>query len=130
MPDALGADLRANESTASTPNMTPSSYRAHRRQLGLTQAQLAALLGVTRETVCRREKGTAEISNEAALALRRMLSLLPARLPADIARCVGIDCPVRKTCARHLAYRSDGPGVFSFIAPRATGTDCEHRIEV
>ena len=36
--------------------MTPAEYRTIRKQLGLTQAGLAALLGETRETVNRRER--------------------------------------------------------------------------
>ena len=39
-------------------NMTPSQYRKERTQRGLTQAALAALLGVPREAVVRREAGT------------------------------------------------------------------------
>ena len=35
--------------------MTPSQYRKERTQRGLTQAALAALLGVPREAVVRRE---------------------------------------------------------------------------
>ena len=35
-------------------NMTPSQYRKERTQRGLTQAALAALLGVPREAVVRR----------------------------------------------------------------------------
>ena len=49
--------------------MSPAEYRAHREKLGLTQAGLAALLGVSRETVNRRESGEQPITHEAALAL-------------------------------------------------------------
>jgi transcriptional regulator with XRE-family HTH domain len=37
--------------------MTATEYRTIRKQLGLTQAGLAAILGETRETINRREKG-------------------------------------------------------------------------
>jgi len=47
-----------------------------REKLGLTQAGLAALLEVTRETVNRRESGEQPITHEAALAIR---SLRPAK---------------------------------------------------
>lgn len=36
--------------------MTATEYRTIRKQLGLTQAGLAALLGETRETISRRER--------------------------------------------------------------------------
>jgi transcriptional regulator with XRE-family HTH domain len=54
--------------------MTPSHYRSLRRKLGLTQAGLAALLGLTRETITRRETGTAPITEEAAMALRQLIT--------------------------------------------------------
>jgi len=49
--------------------MTPHKYKKERTQRGLTQAALAALLGVPREAVVRREAGTQPIIAEAALAL-------------------------------------------------------------
>lgn len=51
--------------------MTPAEYRARRTALGYTQAALAARLGVSRETISRREAGHPEaaITREAALAL-------------------------------------------------------------
>ena len=52
--------------------MSPEQYRAHREQLGLTQAGLAALLGVPREAIVRREAGTQRITEEAAIALRAL----------------------------------------------------------
>ena len=56
--------------------MTAAEYKAAREKLNLTQAGLAALLGVTRETVTRREQG-AKITDEAALAIA---SLVAARV--------------------------------------------------
>lgn len=50
--------------------MSPEQYRKHREQLGLTQAGLAALLGLAREAIVRREAGTQRITEEAAIALR------------------------------------------------------------
>ena len=49
--------------------MSPAQYRQERTQRGLTQAALAALLGIPREAVVRREAGTQPIIKEAALAL-------------------------------------------------------------
>lgn len=53
--------------------MTALEYKAAREKLGLTQAALAALLGVQRETVTRRESGAKSIPEEAALALKALL---------------------------------------------------------
>ena len=51
--------------------MTPSQYRKERTQRGLTQAALAEALGISRETVTRREAGDPrnQISREAELAI-------------------------------------------------------------
>ena len=43
--------------------------RAMRKRLGWTQAQLAAALGVTRQTIIEREKGKVPISRETLLAM-------------------------------------------------------------
>ena len=50
--------------------MTHDQYRKHREQLGLTQAGLAALLGIPREAIVRREAGTQRITEEAVIAIR------------------------------------------------------------
>lgn len=50
--------------------MSPAQYRTERTQLGLTQAGLAARLGLAREAIVRREAGTQRITEEAAIALR------------------------------------------------------------
>jgi transcriptional regulator with XRE-family HTH domain len=54
--------------------MTPAEYKQERQRRGLTQAALAALLGVPQETISRRENGKQRITDEAALALRSILS--------------------------------------------------------
>jgi DNA-binding XRE family transcriptional regulator len=51
--------------------MIPAEYKAIREKLGLTQAGLAARLGVTRKTINARENG-AKITEEAALAIRSL----------------------------------------------------------
>lgn len=48
--------------------MTAAAYKAAREALGLTQARLAALLGVSERTVIGRENGR-RISREAELAI-------------------------------------------------------------
>ena len=52
--------------------MTPIQYRAHREQLGLTQARLADILGIAREAVVRRESGKQPISEEMSIAIRSL----------------------------------------------------------
>lgn len=52
--------------------MTPAEYKALREKLGLTQAELAARLGVTRKTVNSRERSPKRISAEAAMAIRSL----------------------------------------------------------
>lgn len=54
--------------------MTPAEYKALRHKLGLTQAGLAARLGVSRKTVNARETGATRITEEAALAIRALLA--------------------------------------------------------
>ena len=50
--------------------VTRQQYRAVRLRLNYTQAELAAKLGITRETVSKRESGSEPITCEASLALR------------------------------------------------------------
>ena len=52
--------------------MEASEYKETREKLGLTQAQLADRLGVTRKTINRREAGEATITTEAELAIRSL----------------------------------------------------------
>jgi DNA-binding XRE family transcriptional regulator len=49
--------------------MTPEQYKTARKHLGLTQAGLADILGVTRKTVNSREAGAAPIIAESAIAI-------------------------------------------------------------
>lgn len=49
--------------------MTPTEYRSIRKQLGLTQTELAALLHETRDTVSRRERSSKPIHGSAEYAL-------------------------------------------------------------
>lgn len=54
--------------------MEADEYRRMRIETGLTQAELAKLLGVTVITVQARENGRFRITDEAAIALRAVLS--------------------------------------------------------
>mgnify|MGYP006055537939 FL=1 len=47
------------------------AYKATREHLG-TQAEVAAMLGVNRVTVAKRESGTMTITNEAVLAIQSL----------------------------------------------------------
>jgi DNA-binding XRE family transcriptional regulator len=51
--------------------MTPKKYKATRRALKLTQAELATLLGIDRRTVISRERA-GPIPEEAALAIEHL----------------------------------------------------------
>ena len=51
--------------------MTAAEYKATREHLG-TQAEVAAMLGVNRVTVAKRENGTMTITNEAVLAIQSL----------------------------------------------------------
>jgi len=55
--------------------MEPVEYTTIRKKLGLSQTALAERLEVSRETVNKRESGTNRITEEAALAIRLLLSL-------------------------------------------------------
>lgn len=52
--------------------MSPADYKALRDKLGLTQAGLAARLGVSRKTVNARETGATRITEESALAIQAL----------------------------------------------------------
>jgi DNA-binding XRE family transcriptional regulator len=54
--------------------MTATEYKATRERLG-TQAEVAAMLGVNRVTVAKRENGTMTITNEAVLAIQSLRKL-------------------------------------------------------
>jgi transcriptional regulator with XRE-family HTH domain len=47
--------------------MTPDEIRAVRKQLGLTQVELAALLGVSRDTISRAERDGRMIPGQPAI---------------------------------------------------------------
>ena len=53
--------------------MTAAEYKMLREKLGLTQAELAGRLGVTRKTINARENG-AKITEEASLAILSLFS--------------------------------------------------------
>ena len=54
--------------------MNKEDYKAIRQIMLIKQDDLANLLGVTRETISRRESGKLEISKEAALAAMQLFS--------------------------------------------------------
>ena len=49
--------------------MSGAEYKAERKRRGLSQAALAALVGVTQGTISDRETGRREITREAEMAL-------------------------------------------------------------
>lgn len=54
--------------------MTPAEFIQARQSLGLTQAQLAEVLGYSRTHITRIEKGHLEVMPVAALAMRGLLA--------------------------------------------------------
>lgn len=54
--------------------MKANEYRAERLKRNLTMEQLAALVGVHWTTISRRERGEAQISEEAARTIRALRS--------------------------------------------------------
>lgn len=59
-------------------DMSPDELRQARTALGLTQTQLADILGMTRRSISRMEHGAQPIEPRTALAVRYLLSRLPA----------------------------------------------------
>ncbi len=59
--------------------MSPYDYRHRRVLLGYSQSSLAGTLGLSRETVSRRESGSLPITQEAALAI---LAIPPVAQPS------------------------------------------------
>lgn len=59
--------------------MTAQEYRAVRERLGLTQGELADLLGVRLNTIYRREAGTFPITKEIEMALMYLEGTLRKR---------------------------------------------------
>lgn len=70
------ADTRAREN-----RMTGEAYRKLRERLGLTQPQLAKLLGTTANTIWRREAGQVPITRESEIALRSIENQARPRAP-------------------------------------------------
>lgn len=62
--------------------MTPDQYKRLRKKIG-TQAEAATKLGVTRETINKREAGSMLITTEAAAALSQ-LSKRKTRKPKTV----------------------------------------------
>jgi DNA-binding XRE family transcriptional regulator len=62
-----------------TMTMTAEQYRSTRASLGLTQAELAELLGVSRDTIIRRESGESQITREIEVAIRLLAEKTGAR---------------------------------------------------
>ena len=56
----------------------PDEYRRLREMLGLTAAELALVLEVSRETISRRERGLAAITREAWAAMQFMIGTMQA----------------------------------------------------
>jgi DNA-binding transcriptional regulator YiaG len=60
--------------------MTPAEVKTCRNELGLTQAQLADRLGITRNTVARWEMGMHPVSAPIELLLKTLAAAAPPHL--------------------------------------------------
>ena len=58
--------------------MTKDQYRAARLRLGLTQVEVARLMGVHEITICRRESGILLIDSEASAAMHNLVEMVRA----------------------------------------------------
>lgn len=63
--------------------MTPADFIATRKQLGLTQAELAVAMGASRRTIVSVEAGTTPNARLYALALRGLEAEIAATAAAD-----------------------------------------------
>lgn len=63
--------------------MKPLEYAILRREIG-TQAEVAEMLQVARETIARRETGADRITREAALALVGLVDLVKKGKTPDV----------------------------------------------
>lgn len=54
--------------------MTAAEYASLRGEAGLTQAELAELLGVHKMSISKRERGVRAIDREAEIALRAVIA--------------------------------------------------------
>lgn len=68
MPTIKGSIRRILESLDEPPAMTSLQYKSIRQNLGLTQAELSRLMGVSLRTIINREQGR-PITREAELAI-------------------------------------------------------------
>jgi len=59
--------------------VTPTDYKALRLKMGMTQTQLGEALGISANTVARRERGERHIGPEAAMAIRCLAKEMQAR---------------------------------------------------
>lgn len=77
--------------------MTPAELKQHRLRLGMTQAQLADLLGVSTSSVSHWEQGTRTLKGLAAEAVRMKLAQILESPLEDIRKRLE---PVTKTGAK------------------------------
>ena len=56
--------------------LTKEQYRAARLRLGLTQVEVAKLMGVHEITICRRESGILLIDSEASAAMHNLVEMV------------------------------------------------------
>ena len=69
------ANPAARQPHGAISKMSPAQLKAARLELGLTQAALGALLGITKTEVYRKESGSRPITTVQALAVQGLLAM-------------------------------------------------------
>jgi transcriptional regulator with XRE-family HTH domain len=69
---------------AKFPGLTPAAIQQFRKQRGLSQQELAAILGVGVATVSRWETGQASVTGTAAIVLRTVITASHSGLTPDL----------------------------------------------
>lgn len=64
--------------------ISKSEYRRIRQRLGMSQAQLGDAVGVTKNTITRRETGHKRIPKEAGMAIKFLLIESLYNIPEDL----------------------------------------------
>jgi DNA-binding transcriptional regulator YiaG len=77
-------DTTGEDTMAKFPALTPEAIQQFRRERGLSQQQLAAILGVGVATVSRWETGQANVTGTAAVILQTVIMASHTGLTTDL----------------------------------------------
>lgn len=81
-----------NDFAVRTPEQLPGLLQGFRKTAGLTQAELAAQLGVTQQTLSAMERNASKVSAERLMKLLQILDveLVLRKRPAEPTRAFGV----------------------------------------